>query len=123
MYDEISSVVNTKLLFENYAWLPETTWAWQICHKIGRGFVINFEEEKLRKTSETGKMPVFHTKTIESILEPVAQQVIYLKISTAFVEPTSLSPRPHLRLGHHKLHLSLFFLVEHTKECVYYKNN
>jgi len=75
----------------------------------------------LRKTSETGKMPVFHTKTIESILEPVAQQVIYLIISTAFVEPTRLSP--HLRLGHHKLHLSLFFLVEHTKECVYYKSN
>jgi hypothetical protein len=88
MYDVISSVGNTKLLFENYAWLPETTWAWQICHKIGRGFVINFEEEKLRKTGETGKMPVFHTKTIESILEPVAQQVIYLIISTAFVEPT-----------------------------------
>jgi hypothetical protein len=27
---------------------------------------------------QTFKMPVFHTKTIESILEPVAQQVRYL---------------------------------------------
>ena len=47
-----------------------------ICKHRKSPFKVDFSLDLLIGKPETGcKMPVFHTKTIESILEPVAQQV------------------------------------------------